>query len=112
MHVKENTLTEEFNATFLAPDTCGSSIRWSVIAKKREPYNSESGLPWFDFELSVNLTDCTRSIGWSSSDPDEAEQKLTRAIIELQNARDAVRSATRLKIRLQRRKEVRVDDEN
>jgi hypothetical protein len=83
----------------LHPESCGSSIRWAVHAKRTRSRWKDKGVQkekyGRDFEANVYLTDCGRQIGWSSASYHNGArvmiEKLDVAIAELRAAKAAVR---------------------
>jgi hypothetical protein len=84
----------------LHPESCASSIRWSVRATRTHSRYEIKGVRketyGRDFEANVYLTDCSRQIGWSSASYDNGAsvmiEKLDVAIAELRAAKAAVRA--------------------
>lgn len=79
----------------LHPQSCGSSVRWSVYAKlTRHPRRGKPASLHRDFDATVHLTDCSRQITWSGTSYEGGSEtmleKLDKAIAELQKCRRAV----------------------
>lgn len=69
------------HAEFLHPQTCGSSIRYSLCATEHMEINRE-GMEecWKRFEGTIWLSECSRSIEWSGYGLEGIEELKTKVL--------------------------------
>ena len=80
----------EIGFAFLDPKNCGSTLRWKVDV---DEYGNKPTDKFCSVGGEVSLTDCHRCITWQLGDADHYDDKLRKAIEELQRCRKALRTA-------------------
>lgn len=83
------TIYEKSQGVFLDIKSCGSSVRWGVSVERRSYKTKGSKKRSFhlDFDFSISMTDCSRSITWSADGSSAlAKKKIIMAISAFQDA--------------------------
>lgn len=94
---KETKLLEAQGGSFLLPSEVGSSVLWYVNCVLATSVNHETKeeTPYVRVNGSIQLSDCSRMIGWGISDEEDIV-KLDWAIKHLKDARAALKRARAL----------------
>ena len=93
-------------AVQLHPETCASSIRWSVVAKETRFVDRKTQEESYtrNLDCTMHLTDCGKQITWSGGTYDGGAAamiaKLDNALAELRDMRRCIKTAEKFYNRL------------
>lgn len=90
MAIRDKTIYSNTGGAFLKPFSVGSSIHWYVhVDEFVYRYGDRKGKKGVQISGQVRLTDCEDNIDWTISSDDDIF-KLERAILQLQQAKEAL----------------------